>query len=119
MDYIQPKTVKIIKDIFAKNFAKEEYRIIKIHGGQYQEKGLPDIMILTNIKDKEPLKFWIELKRNWKDKPSMLQMHNIKNLRKFGFVTGYCVGPEFKEKWSHFHIDFETYIKAIIEEDLF
>lgn len=73
-------------------------RVIKIHGGRYQERGLPDLLVLTpgwtipNI--------WLEIKNSWDDKPTSLQSFHIKNLREYGFVTCYVVGDEVKKDFG-------------------
>jgi len=89
------KTIRKIIDSQHKNI---KVRYIKIGASKYQEVGLPDLQILIyNVTDKKHLKFWIEIKRNWNDKPSKLQIFNIIDLRCYGYRTGFIAGDEFKE----------------------
>ena len=90
----QDQTIRILKKVFEQYSI--EPRLIKIHGGQYQEKGLPDLLVLM---PDEP-NWWLEIKANWNDTPTKLQQHNIEQLRKYGFVTGYLVGNQFKFRWN-------------------
>lgn len=73
-------------------FGSQNVRTIKIHGGTYQEQGLPDLMLLVRG---GPC-FWLEAKQTWQQRPTALQQHNVESLREFGFITGYVVGDEFK-----------------------
>lgn len=94
MGITQDKTLRILKKLFNEH-PPMCVRFIKIHGGRYQEAGLPDILILTANKN-----FWLEIKRDWSDKPSSLQTWNITTLRQYGFITGYVVGDEYKLNWD-------------------
>ena len=103
----QNKAIGIIKKIFYQHYGKENCRMIKLHGGRYQEGGLPDIMMLVRTHGEpgktqfhEEFQFWIEVKRDWDDEPTALQKHNVKDLSRFGFITGYCIGDDFKYDWE-------------------
>lgn len=99
----QGDNVNFIKSNFIREFTKFDYpiRFIKIHGGNFQECGLPDLMILIrNKKTNKSAQLWFEIKRDWNDNPSALQEINIKGLREFGFITGYFAGEEFKSDWN-------------------
>lgn len=93
---LQNNTIIRVKRLFSDFFSEEKIRYIKIHGSQYQESGLPDLIILIG----NQYKLWIEVKRGWKDEPSKLQVHNIKDLRLHGFITAYAVGDRFKFNWT-------------------
>jgi hypothetical protein len=109
----QAANIKLIKKTFDNLFAGESIRYIKIHGGQYQESALPDLMILiSNHPGSKEYKLWIEIKRDWKDKPSPLQEFNIKDLRNYKYITGYISGDEWKENWTDPEpIKLATYLK--------
>lgn len=102
----QAQTIEAVKKLAASKFPNDDIRVIKIHGGQYQEAGLPDFMLLVGKK----YKFWLEAKSSWKDEPSQIQKHNIKNLRDHGFITGYVVGKEFKIDWDSTVYSFDEFI---------
>jgi len=99
---LQNKNISLIKKIVHERFPLKstKIRFIKIHGGRYQETGLPDLMVLISFNEGGNARYWLEIKRNWKDEPSDLQKFNIQDLREFGFITGYVVGDGFKAKWS-------------------
>lgn len=126
IDYLQSQTMRILNRIIDKYFDIQERRIIKIHGSSMQEAGLPDVIILLKAKDfnkskntPESFQLWIEIKRNWKDTPTELQMNNIKKLPKFGFITGYIVGGEFKYSWDDENThEFESIIERIYRMSL-
>ena len=122
----QKQNIELIKKIFKQRFsdAGDKIRFIKIHGSQYQEAGLPDLMILISTLPNGPLtawtkriqlRFWFEIKRNWKDEPTPLQKHNIQNLFQFGFHTGYIAGDEIKLSWHSKEIKLKSYLKDIIK----
>ena len=85
----QAQTIGIATPIFREHYP--ECRFIKIHGGKYSEKGLPDWMILTWTET-----YWLEIKNAWDDYPKQLQYYNITNLKQVGFYTGILVGAEIK-----------------------
>lgn len=95
----QKQNINLIKKIFKEHYKNCKIRFIKIHGSQYQESGLPDLMILV-----KPMvhykKYWLEIKRDWKDTPTALQEFNIKDLRNFGYITGFISGNECKRNWT-------------------
>lgn len=104
----QSKTIKMIKDTFDDYIIKNKTKVariryLKIHGGSYQEKGLPDLMVLLNMfaSKKRRCKelYWFEIKNSWSDIPSALQQYNIREFRSYGFITGYVVGDEYKKTW--------------------
>ena len=68
-------------------------RFIKIHGGQYQQAGLPDLMILVNRQH-----FWLELKRDPSDIPTEIQSYNCERLAIQGFITGFVFAKD-KDLW--------------------
>lgn len=105
----QAKTISLLKRLLGE--AGLECRLIKLHGGRYQEAGLPDLMILSN--DHTVPKFWLEIKRDWRDKPTALQAWNIEDLRKRGFITGYLVGDEFKANWDNEPVKFLDFLRTI------
>ena len=79
-------------------------RFIKISGGKFQENGLPDLMICF-----KKVTFWLELKRDWNDEPTLIQKYNISDLSEnSNFIAGFVVDDEFKFAW-----DDETPIKLI------
>ena len=86
--------LEYFKDLHTRN-SNHVPRFIKIHGSNFQENGLPDIMILT-----PHVNFWLELKRDWKDHPSAIQKYNILSLAQYGFVTGFVVDDEYKSLWE-------------------
>ena len=94
----QNQNIKLIKKVFINHFKNDKIRFIKIHGGRFQESGLPDMMILVKSRQ---LKFWLEVKRDWNDTPSKIQQYNIADLRLAGFITGYVAGPEITEIWEN------------------
>jgi hypothetical protein len=97
----QTKTINIVKKIFSESTKFRDMRFIKIHGSQYQESGLPDLLILTITRMyQDRVIFWLEVKRTWIDHPAAIQQFNINDLRYHGFRTGYVVGDEFKHNWS-------------------
>ena len=87
------ENIELIKRIFDKHLKNVRY--IKIAGSQYQENGLPDMMILRT-KDRP---IWVEVKRDIKDKPTKLQLWNITDLRNRGVITGFIVGDMFYTDW--------------------
>jgi len=95
----QKQTIDRLRETLKKLGLK--HRLIKIHGGRYQEAGLPDLMIFIRS-GKKTLQMWVEIKRSWRDTPEALQRWNVEeNLPQFGWVTGYLVGTEFKHGWDH------------------
>lgn len=100
----QKQNIRLIKKILKDYWPEYQTRFIKIHGGPYQEKGLPDLMILCHRSilkgHNDHIKFWLEIKRNWKDDPTKLQKFIIEDLRQFGFITGFISDNEYKEHWS-------------------
>ena len=54
--------------------------------------------------------FWIEIKRDWNDTPTNLQLYNVQDLRELGFITGFRVDEEFKLNWSDKPIDFNKFL---------
>lgn len=109
--FIEKTLLDIKKNYERYNF---NYRIIKIHGGQYQESGLPDLMILTNYGN-----FWVELKSDSKnDIASPLQKYNIENLKQYNFITAFVYSNgTVSSGTSTMAIDvfFEFFIKTNIE----
>ena len=95
----QKQNIELIKKIFKKKYPGLKIRFIKIHGSQYQESGLPDLMILVSGEIINRI-YWVEIKRDWKDEPLLLQKYNIKNLRLYGFRTAFIAGDEYKENWQ-------------------
>ena len=96
----QAKAIGTIKKIFYQAYGKENVRVINIHGSKFQEAGLPDWKILVKENDlHRPFHFWIEHKTNWDQTPTSLQQYNVKNLRDFGYITGYTTGNDFKYNW--------------------
>ena len=110
----QKQNIILIKKIFKEHFKDAKIRFIKIHGSQYQEAGLPDLMVLIHdfYRDR-PLKFWLEIKRDWDDGPSELQRYNVESLRWYGFHAGYIAGDEFKEGWDYGPVPLEEHLKKI------
>ena len=98
----QNQNIALIKKIFHEVWPTVPIRFIKIHGSQYQEAGLPDLMILLGFlcHGADQLSFWVEVKRDWKDEPSDLQKYNVKNLKWYGYYTGFIAGDEFKHDWG-------------------
>ncbi|HDY89527.1 MAG TPA: hypothetical protein ENH82_15625 [bacterium] len=106
----QSKNIKLIKKIFRETFPHVKFRFIKIHGSQYQETGLPDLMILCDgiidlnqsvlFQQRQMPNFWIEIKRDWNDTPTNLQLYNVQDLRQYQFITGFMTGEEFKLNWG-------------------
>lgn len=105
----QAMNLKLIKNIFKELFPHIDFRFIKIAGSQYQENGLPDLLILCNgyvDPNQSPLfqvrmpNHWFEIKRDWNDAPTALQKYNIKHLRHYNYVTGFVSGDEFKLNWT-------------------
>lgn len=92
----QKQTLNNIQKIFLEIFGEQNFRIIKLHGDRYQEAGLPDIDVYTT----QNLLFKFEIKRSWNDEPTELQKWNIKDARRYGFLTGYVVGNQFKPEWN-------------------
>lgn len=96
MAIVQSVTMQRVRSAAEQVFGKR-CRVIKIHGNRYQERGLPDVLILTP--GWTPPNIWLEIKGSWSDKPTTLQTYNVKNLREYGFVTGYVVGYEVKQNF--------------------
>lgn len=90
----QNQNIKLIKKIIDEKY--KDVRYIKIHGGKYQEAGLPDLMIL--IPGHKHI--WIEIKRDWNDTPTKLQMWNVADLQRRGYMAGFVAGDEFKLAWN-------------------
>jgi hypothetical protein len=63
-------------------------KIVKIHGGPYQEAGLPDLLILHG-----PFAVWAELKMPGK-KPHILQWAQIQSIRRAGGIAFVAYSPE-------------------------
>lgn len=100
----------LIKKILIANF-QDDVRFIKIHGSKYQESGLPDILCAIK-RTRKTINIWLEVKRNWKDKPTPLQIYNIKDLRNRNFFTGFVAGKEFKLNWNDEPVLFEMALKG-------
>jgi len=103
----QKDNIKLIKKTIAK-YLPEKWRIryIKIGAGRFQEAGLPDLIILIKKDNQLQLQFWIEIKRNWLDKPTELQKFNIKDFQDFGFITFFVAGNEICFEWPKEDIKF-------------
>lgn len=99
----QKQTIDIIKRVLSHHETLIGWRLVKIHGGPYQEAGLPDVQIYLRLGHTNNIylkHYWLEVKRSWKDRPTDLQKHNINELGLFGWRTGYVVGDEFKYNWE-------------------
>jgi Holliday junction resolvase len=55
--------------------------VTKIHGGNYQRSGLPDLLCIKGGRA-----FWLEVKRP-DGKPTKLQLHTIAELQAFGCIA--------------------------------
>lgn len=119
----QNKNIKLIKKIFRETFPHVKLRFIKIHGSQYQEAGLPDLMILCDgivdprqsvLFQRQMPNFWVEIKRDWGDTPTNLQLYNAQDLGGYQFVTGFVVGDEFKLNWGDKPQDFRKFLETEI-----
>lgn len=73
---------KLIVKKIQKRLAAEGYWVLKIHGGQYQRPGIPDILAIKN-----GLCYWIEVKVPGKG-PTKLQEKVIRELRQAGCRAG-------------------------------
>lgn len=93
----QKQTIKMIKSVLKS--MEIQWRMIKIHGGKYQETGLPDLLMLLR-RGNQKRTVWIELKSSWTDSPTSLQRFNVESLRQFGIFTGYVVGDKYKADWA-------------------
>ncbi len=120
-DKTEARTREIIKRHFIKQLPTAEFRFINFHGSKYMESGLGDFMVLIydglgEIKD---MRFWFEIKRNWRDwsKQSRLQEWNIRTNRKFGFYTAWAVGDEVKEEWDGEVIKLKDFISKCYENE--
>lgn len=72
------------KAIVAKGMAEARrlgFFVLKVHGGQYQMAGIPDVLAIKN-----GMAFWIEFKRPGEG-PTKLQIHRMKQLEEAGCRT--------------------------------
>ena len=87
-----------IKVIFLNIFDISEIEFLNQHGSKYSVVGLPDLLILT-----PKVNFWLELKRDKRDEPRIVQKYWVEHLRRFGFVTGFVYydnGVMYKKNWD-------------------
>jgi len=109
----QKQTIDALRLLFRQRFGTAGFRFIKIAGSAYQEDGLPDLLIKTY----NGFLFWFEIKRDWEDKPTPLQIYNINDLRiRHKLLTGFCIlnkkkELEFKRHWEDKAIDLGQFIK--------
>jgi len=120
----QDKAMKILSSVLLDLKTKYEefnfdFRIIKVHGGSFQETDLPDVMVLTNHGN-----FWFELKKDATDRLTKLQAYNIEDFRNFSFLTGiiYSDGTLVEREgqvWYTLSTYLEFKLKQSIEKNLF
>ena len=90
------------------------FELIKIHGGNYQENALPDLLIMIATKTKR-IHLWLEAKKNWQDEPDKLQRWNVEErLRKY-YITGYVAGDEYKQYWKSSPEKISTFLEEMVQ----
>ncbi len=98
---LQKEQEQSIKEVLKEQLGKD-YLFVKIHGSQFQMRGLPDFLILT-----PGMIFWLEHKRDKGDVPTKLQKYVVeKLLRKFNIFSGYIIDDFVFPDWGRWDILF-------------
>jgi len=84
---ITKKTVRLLKERWPGS------KVVKIHGGPFQEKGLPDLHITLAPYG---LSVWIEMKRPGRD-AEPIQKRRIKEFIRAGGISFVATSPEEAE----------------------
>ena len=129
MHHTQDQTKQIAKRAFRQIFPNANFRFHNEWGGSFSENGWPDWLVLVNtaeifkIEDgvnhfngNKIYRFRFELKRNWRDNKSKnfkIQQRNIRDLRQYGYITGWLCGDEYKAEWGDEPIKLKDFLERL------
>lgn len=75
---------KIVQRKIVDMLKRNDFWVLKIHGGMYQRPGIPDLLAIKDGKA-----YWLEVKRPGK-KPTALQNKILSELQAVGCVAGFA-----------------------------
>lgn len=92
--YYQTKIIKEIKKWAEMGVIDKNAYVWKQQAGQFAQTGLPDIALITKLKDGHGQIFFFEIKRPLLGRLTEAQQHMIENLTMAGAVASVAVYPD-------------------------